>query len=77
MCDACLVFIDKCPVCRAAFEEYIVIKHDDDDDDNLEAEEEAAAAAGQSLQQQQQSRTAINGGINIFGVDVNSTTVSI
>lgn len=26
VCESCLVFIDKCPVCRAAFEEYITIK---------------------------------------------------
>lgn len=25
VCDACLVFLDKCPVCRAGFEEYISI----------------------------------------------------
>jgi hypothetical protein len=28
VCDACLVFLDKCPVCRAAFEEYISIGTD-------------------------------------------------
>ena len=26
VCESCLVFIDKCPVCRAAFEEYVTIK---------------------------------------------------
>ena len=26
MCESGLVFIDKCPVCRAAFEEYVTIK---------------------------------------------------
>lgn len=26
VCESCLVFLDKCPVCRAAFEEYIAIR---------------------------------------------------
>eukprot|EP01034_Spumella_vulgaris_P022330 gene22330-28450_t len=26
VCTSCLIYIDKCPVCRAAFEEYVVIK---------------------------------------------------
>jgi hypothetical protein len=30
VCESCLVFIDKCPVCRAAFEEYIVIQLKED-----------------------------------------------
>ena len=27
VCETCLVFLDKCPVCRAAFEEYITTSH--------------------------------------------------
>ncbi len=26
MCTSCLIYIDKCPVCRAPFSEYVVIQ---------------------------------------------------
>ncbi|KAJ1425161.1 hypothetical protein B484DRAFT_315253, partial [Ochromonadaceae sp. CCMP2298] len=28
VCDSCLVYIDKCPVCRSTFEEYVLIRGD-------------------------------------------------
>jgi hypothetical protein len=29
VCSSCLGYVDKCPVCRAFFEEYVMIQADD------------------------------------------------
>lgn len=68
MCEACLVFIDKCPVCRATFEEYVTIKPASSDADASTA---AAAAAGTS------SGTPKPSSISVGGADITPSTSSV